>query len=377
MIVAGQRVESLNCGWVVALEDAPVARGGYVRAKFEGTGCEKPVMTTAFITGNLRDTNHALNVGDILRSTADGNFEILKIENASNVVARFFNTGNIVKCLQKNAVICGYVKDQVLKEDKQYEVYMAQETRERSRYGAEEAKRLQAEQRAAWKLCVAAKKVIKTQKVKDYWDNKVARDIELRENAIKALDVCEVDKGENQNDINIDFKDRDGKWVLNFGWQDKFYHTRLGRYYNNMSQRVGKNGYADVTASEDFADAQKFCDWAVQQPGWGMGYCLEKDLLGGKSRHYSAENCCFVPHIVNTSIVFKEGKTVVVNKPDGWHVKFMKNYLNIFLGAYPCHGSALSAYHKYRENYVKNLAEIYKNKISERAYEALLCWKAC
>lgn len=384
MIVAGQRVESLNCGWVVALEDAPVKRGTYVPVKFENTGNVKNVLTPGFATGNMRDTDAPFAEGDVLKSTTDGNFKILKIQGSRNITVQFFDTGNIVEGLQKDAAICGYVKDQVLKEDIQHTNYLEQVAREQARYAAqeraEEAKRLQAERRKAWRESVAKNRADKEKRIKDYLDNKVARDAELRQNALKAVtDLDSVSlKGENPNDVNVDFKDRDGNWVLHFGWKDKFYHTRLGRYYNNMTQRAGKNnGYEDVTVSDDFLDAQKFCDWAVQQPGWGEGYCLEKDLLVVGNRHYSPETCCFVPHVVNTAIIHKTGKSVATEKADGWHVKLMKNYLNIFLGVYPSKGAALRAYAEYREEYVKKLAEFFQNKISDRAYQALLSWKTC
>lgn len=382
MIVAGQRVESLNCGWVVALEDSELGRGVRVKAQFEDTGNVKNILTPAFVTGNMRDTAAEIVVGSLLKSTHDGNFEILKIQSSRSVIVKFLNTGNIVGGLQKDAVICGYVKDQVLQDKIQAKLRREQEAvsqayQDRCDKAEDERIRLAKVARGRREL-TAIRKSEREKQLADYYANKAARDVELRENALKALYAIEaaLHKGENPNDVNVDFKDRGGNWVLHFGYDNKFYHTRLGRYHNNMTQRIGRgDAYGDVTVCKDFLDAQKFCDWAVQQPGWGCGYSLEKDLLIAGNREYSPEACCFVPHSINSAIIQKQCKTVVTRGHKGWAVKFMKNYMKIFLGVYPTQDEATSAYKKYLKYFANQLAKTYQNSISGRAYEALLSWQ--
>jgi hypothetical protein len=187
----------------------------------------------------------------------------------------------------------------------------------------------------------------------------------------------------SKNVLHIDFKDRQGNWVLRFQMGDKFIQTRLGKLHNNVTQRAKKDGsfqkfhntYNGVTISDEFSDAQKFCDWAVQQPGWGMGYVLEKDLLSPNCKIYCAESCVFVPNVINYAIINKGDSTVVRKTSQGFDVKFQAENLPIFLGTYPTKGDAQFAYKKYRMDYVKKLAKSYENFISDKAYDALIHWE--
>lgn len=178
--------------------------------------------------------------------------------------------------------------------------------------------------------------------------------------------------------LEVDFKDREGKWVLRYKRGD-FIQTRLGKMHNNMTQRARKDGsyqgvnssYEGVSVSEEFKDPQKFCDWAVQQRGWGLGFCLDKDLLIDGNREYCAEACSLLPQVINYAIIRQkkcfvkggDGLFAVTQKVDGRTIK---------LGKYVTEDDARSAYCKYREKYIRKLAEEYKEFISERAYKALL-----
>lgn len=383
MITIGTQVESLNFGLVTVVKGTRKEnhRGEYITVKFERTGREKAVLAQAFVSGNVCDLYETLVPGIVFKTSLDGDCVVVSANNRRSIAVQFLDTGNVVSDIQKDALLCGYVRDRVKRgaladARKAGEAIAAEKHQEKlgeaARKRAEEKARQQS--RAA---AIAKKKADEEARILAAKNDKKLYQKQLQENAVKAL-VLEnmVDKQENPNDLNIDFKDRDGKWVLRFKMGEAFVQTRLGRLHNNMTQRAGKhNGYLDVTVSDDFKDAQKFCDWAVQQPGWGEGYVLEKDLLINGNRHYCAEACVFVPHRINYAIVQKRTKSVVTEVEERWKVACQANNLQIFLGVYPTQEEAYQVYKEYREAYVKALAEFYRNKISEVAYEALMMWE--
>lgn len=382
MITIGTQVESLNFGTTTVVKGThrDNLRGEYITIRFENTCREKKVLAPAFLTGNVCDL-HDLKVGDVLNSTLDGKFEITKIGGIRDVAIRFLDTGNILEGNQKNALICGYVRDKVKRDAEMAPIKAEREAaskKHKEMLKAAAVKRAEEEKRQqARRDAIAQKKLDEQARILAAENDKKFYQEQLRENAIKALVLENMkEKGENPNDLNIDFKDRDGRWVLRFQMNGDFTQTRLGRLHNNVTQRVGKNdGYLDVTISDEFKDAQKFCDWVVQQPGWGQGYTLEKDLLIEGNREYRAEACVFVPFRVNQAIIRRTAKSVVKKVQDGWSVTCHVNNLKIFLGTYPTQDEAYHVYGKYQGDYIKSLANFYKNSISEVAYQALIGWE--
>ena len=126
-----------------------------------------------------------------------------------------------------------------------------------------------------------------------------------------------------KNIVDIDFKTRGGWWVLHFGGHGESLSSRLGKLHNNMTSRAAKGGsvqekyaptYKGVIVSELFLNPQTFSDWAVQQPGWGLGWHLEKDLLCTGVRQYSEHNCVFLPRLLNMAIIAKNGCKIKLRK---------------------------------------------------------------
>lgn len=385
MITIGMKVESLNFGMVTAVTGCrkQKLRGERITVRFENSGREKSALAPAFLSGNLSDL-HELKVGDVFKSSMDGPFEVIGYQGNKNVTVRFINTGNVESALQKDAVLCGYVRD-VAKRDAEMGPARAereeaskkhQQKLEDSRKRAKEYAEGVAARSKAREIEAERKRVEDEARRAELQREREQYEKDLRDNAIRALTAVHTTKDENPNDLNLDFKDRDGNWVLRFGYKGDFVQTRLGRLHNNMTQRAGRlSGYLDVTVAEHFKDAQQFCDWAVAQQGWGHGYVLDKDLLLPGNRQYCAEACSFLPHRINYAIITPKAKSVVKKSKDGYKVTCTANGLKIFLGVYPSEGEGLEAYRKYRKEYVRSLAEFYKNFISDRAYQALLGWE--
>lgn len=113
------------------------------------------------------------------------------------------------------------------------------------------------------------------------------------------------------------------------------------------------------------------------------GYALDKDLLVKKNKTYSPKTCCFIPKEINNLITKcdrKRGKYPIgVTKYDGddfFVVRFRKGNGNTeYIGTFKNVYDAFNAYKKAKERYIKQVAEVYKNKISERVYNSLLNYK--
>lgn len=182
------------------------------------------------------------------------------------------------------------------------------------------------------------------------------------------------------NGLDIDFKDRSGKWVLRFKDKaGKFWQTRLGRLHNNMTQRARQGGsfqgihrtYVGVTLDDEFNCPQKFCNWAVKQRGWGKDWHLDKDLIDPAARRYGPDTCVFLPPEINNAIKHKNASGVVTRKKD-FKARFGKN--DTVIGIFDTEQEANAHYREFKELYVQMLADTYKDDLDPRAYQALQNW---
>lgn len=136
--------------------------------------------------------------------------------------------------------------------------------------------------------------------------------------------------------------------------------------------------YKDCTVCDDFLDFQVFAEWYTSQIGF-QDYDLDKDLLVRGNKHYSRETCVLLPRIINVTLAGggnNEGKTLP--KGVGKYNKtgrFMARHKGFTLGVYETVSEAFSAYKVTREEYIKSIANQYKDQIDPRAYNALMSWE--
>lgn len=176
-----------------------------------------------------------------------------------------------------------------------------------------------------------------------------------------------------------DIKRGDGTWVRSFSRDGKQVHTRLSAMYNAVTQR-GKAGgsfqrrwpaYQGVTVAEEFLDFDYFANWAVQQYGWGLGWDLDKDLLGCGSRQYHPKTCVFLPRDLNLLIASPRQK--VPGNPyrlkDG---RYRVRYNGVDIGVAESAVEAGEMWGEFRGLLVAMRAGDYKANLDPRAYQALI-----
>lgn len=104
---------------------------------------------------------------------------------------------------------------------------------------------------------------------------------------------------------------------------------------------------------------------------------LDKDILIKGNKIYSPETCIYVPQRINSLFIksnkirgeYPIGVTKHRNKFEA-HLK--KDNKQICLGSYSTPEEAFLAYKIAKEQYIKEVAEEYKDKIPYRLYEALM-----
>ena len=136
--------------------------------------------------------------------------------------------------------------------------------------------------------------------------------------------------------------------------------------------------YVGCYTSDEFKDYSKWRVWYDSYPYKYDGWQLDKDLLAKGNKIYSSETCVFLPHIINSTLK-KSNKTrgnyLIGTYFDKHSNKFkacMTKYgKNTTLGYFENEMDAHLAYKQAKDEYLKELAEEYKDRIDPRAYNAL------
>lgn len=145
--------------------------------------------------------------------------------------------------------------------------------------------------------------------------------------------------------------------------------------------------YRDCTVSDSFKYYPFFKEWCNNQIGFnqkdcnGRYYALDKDLLVKGNRIYSPDTCCFVPQEINNLLTNKkstrETLPIGVKKTESGRflVAFRKNKTTTYLGRYDTPEEAFQVYKQAKEDYIKEVANKWKDQIDPRVYEALMNWE--
>ena len=142
--------------------------------------------------------------------------------------------------------------------------------------------------------------------------------------------------------------------------------------------------YEDVTVDEYFYNFQNYCEWREDNyyKIKGEQMELDKDILVKGNKIYSPDTCIFVPQRIN--YLFIKSNAIRGDYPIGinYHKASGKyvakcSILNEtkYLGCYDTPEEAFLVYKKFKEAYIKEVADEYKNKIPQRLYDAMYAWE--
>lgn len=159
------------------------------------------------------------------------------------------------------------------------------------------------------------------------------------------------------------------------------WHDMLNRCYNaKFHERQPQ--YRGCTVCEEWLNYSNFKVWYDRNKVPGMTLDLDKDILFKGNKEYSPTTVAFVPHEINT--LFINCKKNRGDLPIGVHfdngkgkyraaMAFMGEQIK--LGTFDTVEAAFARYKEYKEDFIKDMAEQYKDEISHKVYEAMMNWK--
>ena len=171
------------------------------------------------------------------------------------------------------------------------------------------------------------------------------------------------------------------------GVQTKEYKLWCGMLKRCYSDTYKKKypTYIGCEVSENFKSYEYFYEWCNQQVGFdndgnGNPFHLDKDLLTKGNKVYSEDSCVFIPAEINsllTKCTASRGKHLI---GVCWH-NASKSFIAMVnknkgksehLGCFKTEIEAFNAYKEAKESFIKEQANKWKDKIDERAYNALM-----
>ena len=167
--------------------------------------------------------------------------------------------------------------------------------------------------------------------------------------------------------------------------------TRVYKTWKNMLQRCYDSKfhekqptYKNCKVCDEWLNFQNFAEWYENNyyTVEGETMCLDKDILYKGNKIYSPENCIFVPKKINSLFVksnkirgespigttLHQGKYVaychMINPKTG---KSKRKHL----GIYDTQEKAFQVYKYHKENYIKEVADYFKEHIPQKLYNAM------
>ena len=162
--------------------------------------------------------------------------------------------------------------------------------------------------------------------------------------------------------------------------------TESYNYWERMLQRGysedyknKKSTYKDVTVCEEWHNFQNFAKWYEDNyyEIEGLGKVqLDKDILNKGNKIYSPNSCIFVPTRINQLFAKADalrGDFPIGVSRSGNKFRTRLHILNgeKYLGTFNTPEEAFYAYKTFKEQYIKEVAEEYKDKIPQKLYEAM------
>lgn len=174
------------------------------------------------------------------------------------------------------------------------------------------------------------------------------------------------------------------------GKKTKCYQTwrdMLRRCYDEKAFKK-RPTYKDCIVYEEWLNFQNFAEWFEENyyEIEGEIMYLDKDILVKNNKVYSPQTCVFVSNRIN--VLFTKSEKARGEYPIG--VTYYKKYdkflssCNVIinnkkysknLGYYYSIDEAFQVYKKFKENYIKQVADENKNKIPNKLYKAMYEWE--
>jgi len=138
------------------------------------------------------------------------------------------------------------------------------------------------------------------------------------------------------------------------------------------------NSYRNSSLSQEWHNFQNFAQWFEEN--YVEGFHLDKDILVKGNKIYSPETCRFVPQEINnlfTNRLKKRGLYplgVTITKYGKFVAQITKFGVRTRISTFNTPEEAFNAYKTAKEEYIKEVAEIWKDRIDSSLYRAMYNW---
>lgn len=158
------------------------------------------------------------------------------------------------------------------------------------------------------------------------------------------------------------------------------WHHMIQRCYYQGESMIF-NPYKSCTVCDEWHNFQNFAKW-FEENYYEIDnetMCIDKDILIKGNKIYSPDTCLIVPNRINCLIL----RNISIRNDLPMGVTFDKvrnkykaqckdiNCKTKFLGRYNTIEEAFNTYKNYKEALIKKIADMYKNKIPQKLYDAL------
>jgi hypothetical protein len=142
--------------------------------------------------------------------------------------------------------------------------------------------------------------------------------------------------------------------------------------------------YINCSVSSFWHNFQNFARWYEEnwKPWMDTTWHLDKDILFKGNKIYSPETCCLVPREIN--LLFVKCDKSRGNLPIGicnsenkkkFLVSLNKGGKQVHIGTFDTIEEAFQAYKTAKEEYIKEMADVWKPLITKQVYQALINYK--
>lgn len=169
----------------------------------------------------------------------------------------------------------------------------------------------------------------------------------------------------------------DGKRTKAYGtWYNMLIRAYCPKYHARRPTYLG------CSVSDGWLEYQDFVQWFENHEYSSCGYQLDKDLLLPGNKIYAPDRCVFIPSQLNTLLTdskatrgqYRQG-VCFYKRDNNFLASIGINGKYKHLGYYDNELDAYGAYKEAKEQYVKDVANQWRDDIATDVYEALMRWQ--
>lgn len=136
--------------------------------------------------------------------------------------------------------------------------------------------------------------------------------------------------------------------------------------------------YFDKEIVDEWLCFQVFAPWAESQVGFDKlkpKWQLDKDILVQGNKIYGPDTCCFIPHRINSLVIKSNPEGFWSEKDNRWYFSYREYDSTKVRKGFINQEDGFAWYTVNKERVVKEVADLYKNELDSRVYEALYSWQ--